>query len=896
MTFMITKSKAIESFLLKHARPDLAHLYNLNMECQVNVAQDNGERIEGEFNNRKWHGFTDSFTTWKSFRIPYKANTEPEYDDKEIKFDLEEHVEAVGMTGWDWFNRCSRWVAFDFDAIVGHSDKHTQKLTNEELEELKTRASEVEWVSIRRSTSGKGLHIYVAVDEVETANHNEHAALARAILGKLSALTGYDFESKVDMCGGNMWVWHRKMRGTEGLTIVKQGVTLTEVPPNWRDHVKVVTGRSRKNVPQFIPETEIDIFEELCGQRTSVKLDAEHQKVVDWLKEQEALWWWDQDHHMLVTHTHWLEQAHSQLGLRGFFKTNTESTNKDEQNCFCFPMRNGAWSIRRYTRGVEEHESWDQDGSGWTRCFLDKKPDLKTAALALGGLEDPKGGFKFREAEVASQAAELLGTSLKFGKAFGGRDTWLSQHKDGRLIASIEKKDEDRADEMVGWLPDKGRWTRIHNVHVNEPTEIDTASYDDMVRHLITEAGEDYGWMIRSDEIWRREPMSHVRVALTSLGLKNNEINTILGHSVLNCWKLVSKPFEEEYPGDREWNRSAAKLRYLPTTDLDNLSFPTWSKVLSHVGVGLTEALKENPWAKINGITCGEEYLRCWIASLFQEPTEPLPYLFLYGDQNSGKSILHEALSLLMVRGYKRADVAITSQAGYNAELEGTVVCVIEEIDLKRNAVAYGRIKDWVTSREVLIHAKYQTPYHVPNTTHWIQCSNDHNACPIFPGDTRITMCYVPVLDPLDLIPKRQLITMLEKEAPDFLASVLNLDLPDSGDRLNLPVIHTSDKELLQQLNKTAMQVFVDDHLVACDGAKVMFSEFFERFQKTLDSEEFHKWTKIKASREVPVQYPKGRATSDGQIYLGNVKWRGTEVEPGIPYTLKDLYLVQKND
>ena len=57
------------------------------------------------------------------------------------------------------------------------------------------------------------------------------------------------------------------------------------------------------------------------------------------------------------------------------------------------------------------------------------------------------------------------------------------------------------------------------------------------------------------------------------------------------------------------------------------------------------------------GVLTGADYLKCWIAALFQEPMEPLPYLFLYSqEQNTGKSILHEALSLLLTRGVVRAE------------------------------------------------------------------------------------------------------------------------------------------------------------------------------------------------------------------------------------------------
>jgi hypothetical protein len=279
---MITKSQAIKRFLNYSTHQDLADLYSLDMECQVNVAQDGGDRIDEVFQGKPWHGWSDGLTTWKSFRIPYKANIKPEYDDKEIKFDLAAHAEGIGMTGWDWKHKLSRWVAYDFDAIIGHSDKHTKKLTNEELEKVKKAALAIPWVTVRKSTSGKGIHLYIFLEPIHTSNHNEHAALARSILGQMTALTQFDFQTRVDACGGNMWVWHRKMKNTDGLTVLKQGNILSKskIPKNWKDHVKVISGHRRKNLPQNIEDKgQRDAFEELCGQRPFTPLDEGHKKL-----------------------------------------------------------------------------------------------------------------------------------------------------------------------------------------------------------------------------------------------------------------------------------------------------------------------------------------------------------------------------------------------------------------------------------------------------------------------------------------------------------------------------------------------------------------------------------------------------------------------------------------
>lgn len=872
-----TVTQAIKNFLSAKTHADLADLYNHSMEVQVNVAQDNGQRIEGEYLGKKWHGWSDGLTTWKSIRIPHKANSDPEYTDKPIRFDLEQHAEGIGMTGWDWQTKVSRWVGYDFDSIANHQDG----LTPEEMNEILEKTRDIEWVTVRRSTSGKGYHLYVFLEEVDTANHNEHAALGRAILGMMSAIAGYDLQAKVDACGGNMWVWHRKMIGTPGLELVKQGTTLKKPPKNWRDHLDVITSKRRKNLPQQISDTgKGDFFEELTGQRQKIPLDDGHKALIEFLREKDALWWWDNDHHMLVTHTWWLQMAHETLGLKGFFKTNTPGSELNEQNCFCFPLRRGAWNIRRFTPGVQEHESWTQDKAGWTRCYLNREPDLKTVAQAFGAVEDPKGGFIFREASVATEALKYLNVFPQIDNILHGRETVVKEHKDGRIVVEVERNAHDSPSEMQGWLARGNKpWTKIFDASASGPAEPEVANYDDVVRHLVTTQSEDAGWVINVNSRWQDEPLSHVRVALSSLGYNSKEVTSILGSSVFKCWRLVNKPFQPEYPGDREWNRNAAQLRFTPTRgkDREELSYPTWLRILDHCGRGLNESVKADPWCQANGITTGSDYLKCWIASIFQAPDQPLPYLFFFGNQDSGKSIFHEALSLLLTKGYKRADVAIQSQGNFNAELEGQVVCTIEEIDLKGNRTAYNKIKDWVTSLDLLIHPKGGTPYHVKNTTHWIQCANQFTYCPVFPGDTRITMCHVADIDPTDVIPKRKIIPMLEKEAPDFLAEIISLEIPESHSRLNVPVLSTQEKQTAAMQNKTVLEAFLDEHCEPCAGHTIKFSELYERFIDWVEPQEVNNWSKIRVGRELPPHYIKARSSKNAQYYVGNIEWVDTE-------------------
>ncbi len=872
---MPTKTEAIKNFLTDYTHQDLAELYHFGMEVQINVAQDNGERIQGEFKGRMWHGYSDGNEQWKAIRIPWGAATKPHFEDSKMVYNLAAHAEAIGMTGWNWERKISQWVAFDFDGIAGHAEGHATKLTDQELLEVQEAACKLPWITVRKSSGGQGLHLYVFLADVPTVNHTEHAALGRSILGKMSADTGFDFSIKVDACGGNMWVFHRKMKDTDGLALIKHGDILTDIPINWRDHLDVIKKKRRRSIPSQIHEADRTPFEELTGQRARTKLDDIHKKLLDYLRESKASWWWDNDHWMLVCHTFDLKKAHEDLDFRGIF--NTLATGKDEGvdwNCYAFPMSDptGAWSIRRYTPGVSEAKCWEQDAAGWTQCFYNRDPSLRIASRTFDGIEDEKGDYHFNEAETATAAAHLLGADLKLPPWACNRDTVIKQHKDGRLVVHIKREPSDRYSEMRGWREDKGWWKKLFNAHLTQVEETSNINLDSTIRHLST--GEsDCGWVVKSDTTWISEPLQHVKIALKAKDLSEKEVNKSLGACVLDPWVLVSEPFQEEYLGGRRWNREAAQFRYTPQQE-EPFNHKTWDLVLKHCGLGLDNAIIEDGWCQTNGIATGEDYLRIWVASLFQYPKRPLPYLFLYSRaENTGKSTLHEALSFLINgTGYARADTALTSAQGFNGELANAVLCVVQETDITKSVGARNRLKDWVTALQIPIHIKNKTPYLIDNTTHYIHTANDPRECPIFPGDSRITVIQVPSLEPFDMIPRDELHVRLKREAPAFMATLLRLEIPKCIDRLNVPILETQAKIQSAQLNRTDFEVFLEETLYYSPGSKILYKDLWSRFQEWLPAEDVHRWSKIKMGRELPQEYPKGRVLAEGaQFFVGNI-------------------------
>jgi len=232
----------------------------------------------------------------------------------------------------------------------------------------------------------------------------------------------------------------------------------------------------------------------------------------------------------------------------------------------------------------------------------------------------------------------------------------------------------------------------------------------------------------------------------------------------------------------------------------------------------------------------------------------------------------------------------LTSTSNFNSELEHAILCVVEETDLKKNKLSYNRIKDWTTAPLIPIRAMYRAPYLVVNTTHWVQCSNERESCPVFSGDTRIVMSFVPELE--KPVPKRDLVQSLKKEAPYFLREILTLELPTSQDRLNLPAIQTADKTAASDANASILDIFISEECHYVSGSVITVADFYDAFQTWLEPTDRAYWSKIKIGREMPAKFPKGRL-SNAQWAFGNISFE--EGEEGIRLVNRNDKLVESS-
>src|SRR4030042_5132351 len=97
---------------LPHNEKRVANWYNDEMEVQIMVDQGDGEPVEG-----KTGVYSDGLNTWYNLRIPKNANSNAIDNDFDLRYPLEHHASGIGMTGWNWKQKKSVRVGFDFDSI-----------------------------------------------------------------------------------------------------------------------------------------------------------------------------------------------------------------------------------------------------------------------------------------------------------------------------------------------------------------------------------------------------------------------------------------------------------------------------------------------------------------------------------------------------------------------------------------------------------------------------------------------------------------------------------------------------------------------------------------------------------------------------------------------------------
>lgn len=300
---------------------------------------------------------------------------------------------------------------------------------------------------------------------------------------------------------------------------------------------------------------------------------------------------------------------------------------------------------------------------------------------------------------------------------------------------------------------------------------------------------------------------------------------------------LVYEPFQPEYLPGRRWNRDAPQLACQPAIEASET--PTWDAVFDHLGSGFDADIAADPNCQKVGIVSGAQYLKLWTKLLIEKPHQRTPYMFLTSRQNNtGKTSWGASLSYLISPGV--AEINQEALVGtFTGELEGKVVCLIEELDLRdHQKKAYTTLKRVLTSKTLTIRRMRTDAYNVPNFSHFIHTANDARFVPCETEDMRIVMIEVNPIE--HFIESLKFEEGIRSEAPSMLRKLHEMPLTEPFGRFHLPVVQTALKEkVLAGVYETeesdaelGVRAFADSYLIkdaaSAEPTKKVLTKYFE--------------------------------------------------------------------
>lgn len=791
---MTRTREAITNFLAnrKEDSPFLLSRYNTSLESQIMTSTD-GDKDEdtGKYVD------PDTGETWGNIRWPYQAGTDPTYNDPNITFSPAARVDRLGTTWWDFERKRSVAVGIDIDSIDGHAATTTTN-NSQDIDNIVEKLSALDYVTIVRSTGGKGLHVYVFFDpanQPEAKNHHEHTIVARKTLQLISDEIGYNLKAHVDCVGSVFWIWAKKSpAGHDGFSLVKEGGFL--------DGNRLATIKLPQ--PSVRGKGMVD-FE-------TVDLDDEHLRILEAIQEQPFYFNIRHDMNLIHAHTCAIKDAIAAgLEIAGDFITNSNGDDPMSANCFLAPQKGGSFRVVRF--GQTQHEPDWNFKNGKNFCILNEQVSYQEV---VSNLSSGKRSGKYEiTPEAAKEIAKQLGEPLAHSVP---EDVWAVLVDGGVELHSKQGCD--------GWSK-SGKTFKVE-IKAKEKGDLNSrllAKADDQIRYVIQD-GNPRGWYQRlTDGSWLQHK-SYSEVSCIVSGIFGEFADKAHQLMLQNPWKLVRIPFEQEYCGNRRWNLDAPQLKVEPAESGGD--HPHFDMIMDHVGKDLNKAVLEDEWCRKANIRTGADFLRTWLACLIHHTDQPLPYLFLVGPQNSGKSVFHECTRYLFTHGITSANSALTS--GFNAELAGCFLVYVEERDLAdKRYNAYEKIKEWVTGRDLAITEKYQTPYTTQNYLHFVQMANSSSHLPLEDGDTRVIALEVPALT--KPVPKAIMEEHLVAEAPRFLRTLLNTTVPPPNSRLRIPAIQTETKSRMERQAMSPLMGFTVDRMYNIDGHKILLEDFYDRYK-----------------------------------------------------------------
>jgi hypothetical protein len=723
-----------------------------------------------------------------TFILRNPSSVDGAFVDKGHTIDSDCELLAAGTAGLAWKEEKQHFIGIDIDT----NDTHANGLSADKLQPIIEALESISWVEVRRSSGGSGLHVFIHfTTPVDATCRADGTALAAAVLTLMGREAGFDFKAVKDCAGGNMWIF-KAGAPANAYEIIKAATACLDpafLPPGWRE----AKNASQRKV-EFAP--------------SSVSLSAEHLKVEQHLRDY-ASTIWVPGINCYHTHTYALQEIARQHGYRGHFATTSSGTDLGKPNAYMFPLSERGFVVKRFGNAMED-PSW-LDGANGQYTLLDQYLPFAKAVAHFAENKTTKG-LAYRRDNLMTML-KSAGVELEIPELFMDRQFFLKINKgDVQIIA--EKRDADS--HMEGWTATEKSWQRSFPVPQDPAAvaEAEVLSVSNIIRAVATDT-ESAKWCICTDGIWTGTVSGEVSCVLAAHKIKPPGA---MGWMRQEPYWLVFEPYQPEYLSGRRWNRGAPQLACQPVDVPEDT--PTWDAVFDHLGSGMDEDVANDEVCQTLGITSGAHYLKLWVKLLLEKPAQRLPYLFLSSRQNNtGKTSLGASLRFLIDPGVEEInEEALVDK--FTGELEGKVLCLIEELDLrdKRNK-AYATLKRVLTSKTLTIRRMRTDAYTVPNFTHFIHTANDARFVPCETEDMRIVM--------VEVAPIRTFIESLDfengikRESPSMLRKLLDMPLVEPAGRFWLPVVQTSLKESVlaglydseKSEAELGVNVFADKHI-----------------------------------------------------------------------------------
>jgi hypothetical protein len=708
--------------------------------------------------------------------------------DKSHSIPADAKLVTMGTAFWEWTENLQHTVGIDIDT----NDTHANGLESASFDAALAAAKRVPWLVIRRSSGGKGIHAFPEFSRpVRVSSRKEAAALARAVLTLASREAGFDFQSVKDCAGSNFWI-RKADAAPNAYEVIKEAtgeLDPDQLPPGWREAEEAKTHKIT-----IAPST--------------VVLSPEHLQIEKQLQTIGYSIIYVSDLGCYQIHTRGLQEAYEKFDYRGYFTTVSDGTDPGKPNGYMFPLPGGGFLVKRFGEAKED-ASWYQGGNGQYALLNTEIPFEK--AVQQFAENSTEKGYAFDRQKLVT-LLKAIGVTLDVPDVFASRKFFLkASKKDVRITVAKQEGDVG----IEGWTPTKDNWERSFPFPAKPEAfaHAEAVRASNVVRAVSTDT-ESAKWCVKNGGEWIGTKASEVKNVLTAYC---NWPEYTMGRMRENPYRIVFEPFRGEYLPGRRWNHDAPQYACQPANVPGDT--PTWDAVFNHIGSGLDEDIANDETCQRLGIVSGAQYLKLWTKLLIERPQQRTPYLFLTSRQNNtGKTSLGASICHLIDPGVAEInEEALVDK--FTGELEGKVLCLIEELDLRdRRNKAYSTLKRVLTSKTLTIRKMRTDAYNVPNFTHFIHTANDANFVPCETEDMRIVMISVrPITEFIESLVFEE---GIKREAPSILRKLIDMPLPEPCGRFYLPVVQTSLKE------SVLTGLYDDEVSEAEEGVKKFASKF----------------------------------------------------------------------